>query len=143
MHYTALRCSTFAAVVQTSAEDKILLKIILSCSATNIIMSFVKTLKSHDNTHLRPTVQCRLIAQHKLPCKTIDCLWGFTMRSCSDCDSGGTLLTVNGDYLDSVAEPKLTITGVIYTGGSRLNNSVEFESSVNKPPSECVNIKTH
>ena len=48
-------------------------------------------------------------------------------------DSGGTLLTVDGDYLDSVAEPQLTITGVVYTSaGSRLNSSVQFESSVNK-----------
>ena len=47
------------------------------------------------------------------------------------CSRGGTLLTVTGRYLDSVAEPKLTITGV---ARSRINeaapNTVEFETSV-------------
>ena len=45
--------------------------------------------------------------------------------------SGGTMLTVDGDYLDSVAEPRLTITQVVYTGDSRLSSSAEFLSSVN------------
>ena len=55
-------------------------------------------------------------------------------------DSGGTLLTVDGDYLDSVAEPKLTITGVVYTGDSRLNDRVEFEISVKTVPTQFYRL---
>ena len=57
--------------------------------------------------------------------------WHSPITTFSHDFSGGTLLTVDGDNLDSVAEPRLTITGVVYTGSSRsLSSSVEFESSV-------------
>ena len=58
------------------------------------------------------------------------------MISSNFCDSGGTILTVTGEFLDSVAEPKLTVTGVVTSGSdSRFNvgaSGVEFESSVSK-----------
>ena len=50
------------------------------------------------------------------------------------------MLTVDGNYLDSVAEPKLTITGVVYTGDSRLNDRVEFEISVKTVPTQFYRL---